>query len=534
MLKVSQIGLDLDAPEDILPELAAQKLRLAPGQIQSWRIAQKSVDARKKSDVHFVYSLYLMLTPKAERRVLANPRLEKFVRPAAEEKPQTLIAGRFAEPPVVVGAGPAGLFAALILAKAGACPILLERGADVDQRTHLVKEFWQRGKLNPASNVQFGEGGAGAFSDGKLTTGTHDPMNRQVLHELAAAGAPAEILYLAKPHVGTDKLRLAVKNLRRRIIALGGTVLFEHQLTNISIKNGAVAGLSAITPHGEQQFATANIILAPGHSARDTFRMLNAIGVPLEPKPFAIGVRAEHLQSDLNRAQYGDFAGHPKLPPADYKLVTHLDNGRTVYSFCMCPGGQVVAAASEAGGVVTNGMSYHARSGLNANAALLVSVNPNDFASDSPLAGIDFQRRIEKPAYQMAGESYYAPCQMAGDFLMKRTGHGFGHIKPSYAPGVVPADLHALLPDFVAASLAQGIRAFGQRLAVYQDMEAPLTAPETRSSSPVRIPRDATRQSIGLTGLYPCGEGAGYAGGIVSAAADGIRTALAVLQNSLL
>ncbi len=533
MLKVSQIRLDLDAPEDMLPELAAKKLRLAPGQIQSWRIAQKSVDARQKSDVHFVYSLYLTLPPKAERRILSNPRLEKLARPAAAEKPQPLVAGRFAEPPVVVGAGPAGLFAALILAEAGACPILLERGADVDRRTELVQAFWQRGELNPAGNVQFGEGGAGAFSDGKLTTGTHDPMNRRVLQELAAAGAPAEILYLTKPHVGTDKLRLAVKNLRRKIIALGGTVLFEHQLTDISIKDGAVTGLTALTPQGEKQFAAANIILAPGHSARDTFQMLQNLGVPLEPKPFAVGVRAEHLQSDLNRAQYGDFAGHQKLPPADYKLVTHLANGRAVYSFCMCPGGQVVAAASEAGGVVTNGMSYHARSGQNANAALLVSISPADFAAASPLAGIDFQRRIEQAAYQMAGGNYYAPCQTVGDFLAGRAGRGFGHITPSYAPGVTPADLHALLPGFVAESLAQGIRNFGQRLAVYRDMDAPLTAPETRSSSPVRLPRDATRQSIGLAGLYPCGEGAGYAGGIVAAAADGIRTALAVLQNSL-
>lgn len=534
MLKVSQIRLDLDAPEEKLPELAAKKLRFDPAQLQSWRIAQKSVDARQKSDVHFVYSLYLTLSPKAERKILANPRLEKIARPAKDEPPQPLIAGRFANPPVVVGAGPAGLFAALLLAEAGACPILLERGADVDRRTALVQAFWQRGELNPQSNVQFGEGGAGAFSDGKLNTGTHDPHNRRVLQELAAAGAPAEILYLAKPHVGTDKLRLAVKNLRRKIIALGGTVLFEHQLTDISIKNGAVTGVAVLTPQGEKHFAAENIILAPGHSARDTFQMLQNIGVPLEAKPFAIGVRAEHLQSDLDRAQYGDFAGHPKLPPADYKLVTHLANGRAVYSFCMCPGGQVVAAASEAGGVVTNGMSYHARDGQNTNAALLVSVSPADFAAASPLAGIAWQRRIEQAAYQMAGGGYYAPCQTVGDFLAGRISSGFGHITPSYAPGVAPADLHALLPGFVTESLAQGIRNFGERLAVYRDMAAPLTAPETRSSSPVRITRDAARQSIGLTGLYPCGEGAGYAGGIVSAAADGIKTALAVLQNSLL
>ena len=533
MLKISQIRLSPDADESDLPELAAAKLRLSPQKIRGWHIIQKSVDARKKQDVHFVYSLALELAPAEERALLRDGRRQKLVQnmPQTEERPP--IAGRFCNPPVVVGAGPAGLFAALTLAKAGAEPILLEQGDDIDRRVQAVERFWRTGRLNPQSNAQFGEGGAGTFSDGKLTTNTHNQYNRTVLKELAANGAPPEILYLAKPHIGTDILRGVIKNLRRTIIALGGQVYFRHQLTGIIIKNSAICGVTAATPEGSRQFITENLILAPGHSARDTFRLLADMGISLLPKPFAVGVRIEHLQSELNRIQYGAFAGHPKLPPADYKLVQHLPNGRTIYSFCMCPGGQVVAAATEPDGIVTNGMSLHARAAENANAALLINVTPEDFGSDAPLAGVDFQRQIERAAYRLSG-SYHAPCQTVGDFLAGRPGKGFRHISPSYLPGVCPADIAPLFPGFVADSLRLGITELGRRFPLFREAAAPLTAPETRSSSPVRIPRAEDGQSIGIAGLYPCGEGAGYAGGIISAAADGMRMAEAVLQNSLL
>lgn len=532
MIKISQIRLGLNADEADLPELAAAKLRLSPRKIRAWHIVQKSVDARKKDDVHFVYALALELAPAEERALLKDSRRRKLLSPLPPAEDRPPIAGRFANPPVVVGAGPAGLFAALTLAKAGASPILLEQGQDIDRRTQTIESFWQQGKLNPQSNVQFGEGGAGTFSDGKLTTNTHDPRNRTVLKELAAHGAPPEILYLAKPHIGTDILRQVVKNLRRTIIALGGQVCFQHQLTGIALKDGAICGLTCAAPQGDKHFSTENLLLAPGHSARATFELLAQHRVAMTPKPFAVGVRIEHRQSALNRAQYGDFAAHPKLPPADYKLVHHLPNGRTIYSFCMCPGGQVVAAASEPGGIVTNGMSLHARAGQNANAGLLINVTPADFPGDHPLAGVDFQRQIERAAYQLSG-SYQAPCQMVGDFLAGRASRGFGDIQPSYQPGVVPADIAPIFPAFVAESLRLGLTELGRKFPLFREPSAPMTAPETRSSSPVRILRDDDGQSPTVRGLYPCGEGAGYAGGIISAAVDGIRMAEAMLQNSL-
>lgn len=532
MLKISQIRLPLSAEETDLPNLAAAKLHISPRKIRGWHIIQKSVDARKKSDVHFVCSVALELAPQDERTLLKDPRRTKLVTQLHQPQDSHPIPGLFANPPVVVGAGPAGLFAALLLAKAGAAPILLEMGEDVDTRSRTISEFWSKGKLNPASNVQFGEGGAGTFSDGKLTTNTHSTHNRTVLSELAAHGAPEEILYLAKPHIGTDILRQVIKNLRRTIIALGGQVCFGHCLSDISIKSGKICGITATTAVGDKFIPTENLILAPGHSARDTFDMLHRLGVRLEAKPFAVGVRIEHLQSALNVAQYGDFANHPKLPPADYKLVAHLPGGRTIYSFCMCPGGQVVAAASETGGIVTNGMSLHARNGQNANAAMLINVTPDDFGSSSPLAGVDFQRAIERAAYQMSG-GYPAPCQTVGDFLAGRATTSFGKITPSYLPGVTPADIAPIFPSFVTDNLRLGLTTLGSRFPLFADPAAPLTAPETRSSSPVRIPRGADGQSVNLGGLYPCGEGAGYAGGIISAAVDGLKIAEAVLQNSL-
>lgn len=531
MLKISQLRLSLEEPEELLPELAAAKLHIPAAKIRGWQILQKNIDARNKADVHFVYSLGLELGRKTEQGLLANPR-RRNIQPWAETAEPTPPTVCFDPPPLVIGAGPAGLFAALTLAKAGARPLVLERGAAVKERSRLVAEFWQSGRLLEQTNVQFGEGGAGAFSDGKLTTNTKDPRNRLILQELAAAGAPAEILYLARPHIGTDILRQVVCKLRQKIGELGGEVRFGQRLTELVCQGGKLIAAQVEGPEGCRTIPCRNLILATGHSARDTFAMLHRLGVPMEPKPFAVGVRIEHRQADIDRSQYGDFAGHPRLSPADYKLAVHLANGRSLFSFCMCPGGQVVAAASETGGVVTNGMSLHARAGENANAALLVNVTPADFPG-GPLAGIELQRKIEQAAFKMAGENYAAPCQQVGDFLNKQISSGFGRVQPSYRPGVALCDLNKLLPDFVSETLHLGLPKLAEKLAAFCDPEALLTAPETRSSSPVRIIRDSqTGQSPGLGGLYPCGEGAGYAGGIVSAAADGMRMAEAMLRNN--
>ena len=526
MIRIRDISLPPQQDMSQLVFAAARQLRIDHTQIKRLDIKKRSVDARKKNDVRLIYTVDVLVKGREDKilKMAHNPKAsiaqDSFYEPP---KPEHLPAQR----PVVVGFGPAGMFCALVLARAGCKPIVLERGQDAKTRQTLVQRFWETGALDPSCNVQFGEGGAGTFSDGKLNTGVNNPRNYWVLEQFADAGAGAEILFDAKPHIGTDVLVNVVQNLREEILALGGEVRFGAKLTDIMLQDGAVCGVRYENQAGKQTLACSHLVLAPGHSARDTFEMLEQMQVPMEPKPFAMGVRIEHSQSMVNIAQYG--AENPALPPADYKLVRHLDD-HTVYTFCMCPGGYVVAAASEAGRVVTNGMSYADRGGENANAALLVTLNPSVFPYPGNLGGMRWQREIEERAYNVSG-SYCAPAQKVGDFLAGRPSAGAGQVQPTYRPGVVWCDLHDVLPRCITGALEEALPGLDGNLKGFASDDAVLTAPETRSSSPVRILRDGTRQSS-LRGLYPCGEGAGYAGGIMSAAIDGIQTAEAILGES--
>ena len=522
MLKIEGIKLPVGSGEDALRQRVLKLLRLRnAGDLLSLQLLRRSIDARE--GVQWVCAAAAEVRGEAAAlRRCRDKRVSRWTPPPAYAPPAPMPPAALR--PIVVGAGPAGLFAALVLARAGQKPILLERGRPVEQRQRDVEEFFRTGRLDPRSNVQFGEGGAGAFSDGKLNTGTRDIRHRFILEELTACGAPPDILVDAKPHVGTDYLHIALQNLRRQLIALGTDVRFERKLTDIRVENGAIAAVTAEGPHGTETLPCRYLILAPGHSARDTFEMLLARSVPMEPKAFAVGVRIEQRQADIDRAQYKDYAGAPGLPASTYKLSCHLPNGRSAFSFCVCPGGQVVAAASEEGRVVTNGMSEFARDRENINGALLVSVTPEDFGGDGPLAGVEFQRRLEEAAYDAGGRDFRAPAQRVADFLAGRASQGPGGVSPSYRPGVRWCDLHQCLPPFVTETLAQALPILGGKLPGYDAPDAVLTAVESRSSSPVRIPRGEDGQSA-IRGLYPCGEGAGYAGGILSAAADGCRMA---------
>jgi hypothetical protein len=538
MLRIVELKLPLDHPPEALAAAVVRRLGIAATDLVRLAIARRGYDARKKSAIQLIYSVDVEL--KDEARVRARHASDQQIGPTPDTSyrfPARAPAG-LAQRPVVIGAGPCGLFAALTLAQMGFRPIILERGKVVRERTKDTWGLWRRAELNPESNAQFGEGGAGTFSDGKLYSGISDTdhRGRKVLTEFVEAGAPAEILTVSKPHVGTFRLVSMVEKMRAKIEALGGEYRFRSKVVDFEIETPASGGtrrLVGVTLDDGRQLATDHVVLALGHSARDTFERLHARGVFMEPKPFSIGVRIEHPQSLIDRCRFGPNAGHKLLGAADYKLVHHASNGRSVYSFCMCPGGRVVAAASEPGRVVTNGMSQYSRAEFNANAGLVVAITPEVDYPGGPLAGIDFQRHWEARAFAAGGSNYCAPGQRVGDFLAKRASTRLGSVVPSYKPGVTPTDLAACLPGVAIEALREALAAFDRQIPGFAMADAVMTGVETRTSSPLRIRRGRDGQSLNTRGLFPAGEGAGYAGGIYSAGVDGIRAAEAVARSLL-
>jgi len=518
MIRINNIKLPVFYTTEDLKEEIKSKLKIGDYDIISFEILKESIDAHRRGKV--LKNVNVALSLRGEQRFLDLPFVEKHEKYFYEYPPVS----RCKKRPVIVGSGPAGMFAGLILAISGAEPVIIERGLDIDARVKTVSDFFLTGRLDTEFNIQFGEGGAGTFSDGKLNTGTKDPRKRKVLEEFVACGAPEEILISGKPHIGTDKLVEVMKNLRRKIIEHGGEFIFSCKLEDIYIANNSVYGIK--TSKGE--FETDTLVLAIGHSARDTFKMLHDKGAYMTRKSFSVGVRIEHPQKVINKVSYHEYAD--LLPPADYKAAVHLKDGRGVYTFCMCPGGSVVAAASEKEGVVTNGMSNFKRDGRNANSALLVSVLPTDFDGDDIFAGMKFQQKLEKSAYFMAGEGYKAPIQLVSDFLKKQKSASLGSVEPTYPIGVTLSNLHNLFPQYISSALSESIPLIGRQLHGFDLPDAVLTAVESRSSSPVRIMRNELYQS-NIKGLFPCGEGAGYAGGIMSAAVDGIKVAESILTN---